>query len=104
MFIISKRAFKFRFPDGSCFRVDRDFMGEVPEYVAEHPLFKLAVEGGEIMTPTTHRDKAIHDADDAAAEAARRHDIRPDAAKPEEVPAEDAKPVKRANKRPKTKA
>jgi hypothetical protein len=70
--------------------------------VANHPLFKAAVAGGDIMTPDTHRDKDIHTAEDRAALAAVKADIRPDAVKPEEVPAENEKPLKKASRRVKT--
>ena len=102
MFIISKRGFKFRFPDGSFYRVDRDFVGDVPGRVAEHPLFKAAVSGGEIMTPDTHKDADIYRAEENAVKAAERADIRPDAVKPGKDTVEDEKPVKRAKKRLKT--
>lgn len=102
MFAIFKKGFKFRFPDGNFWKVGKDYMGDVPAAVANHPLFKAAVAGGDIMTPDTHRDKDIHTAEDRAALAAAKADIRPDAAKPEEVPAENEKPLKKASRRVKT--
>lgn len=102
MFAIFKKGFKFRFPDGNFWKVGKDYMGDVPAAVANHPLFKAAVAGGDIMTPDTHRDKDIHTAEDRAALAAAKADIRPDAVKPEEVPAENEKPAKKASRRVKT--
>lgn len=94
MFIIAKRGFKFRFHDGSVYKIARDHVGEVPDYVAKHPLFIAAVRGGEIMTPDTHRDADIHRAEEVAAEAFKKTDIRPDAVKAEDE-AEAEKPVKK---------
>lgn len=101
MFIIAKKNFKFRFPDGTDYRVKRDYMGDVPDTVAKHPLFVAAVRGGDIMTPNTHSDKSIYKAEKVAAVSAKKADIRPDAVKPEEVPAEELKPVKKASRRSK---
>jgi hypothetical protein len=72
MFAIFKKGFKFRFPDGNFWKVGKDYMGDVPAAVANHPLFKAAVAGGDIMTPDTHRDKDIHTAEDRAALAAAK--------------------------------
>lgn len=101
MFIVSKKNFLFRYPSGEAYRVARDYMGEVPDSLAELPLFKLAVKGGDIMTPATHSDKDIAKADEQAVEAASAADIRPDAPKTEKVPAEDEKPLKKASRRSK---
>lgn len=81
MFIISKKSFKFRFADKGDYEIQRDYMGNVPDHVAAHPLFKLAVKGGDIVAPDTTSDKEIYRADDAAAKAQEAHDIRPDAPK-----------------------
>ena len=82
MFIVSKRSFKFRFKDAESFRIPNEFMGNIPDHVAQHPLFQAAVRGGEIMVPETTADKAIYKSDEEAAEARAAHDIRPDATKP----------------------
>ena len=102
MFIVSKKNFIFRLPDGEFYKVEKDFMGEAPDYLADLPLFKLAVKGGDIMTPATTAEKDIYKADEEAAEAALKADIRPDAPKVDKVPNEAAKPVKRASKRVKS--
>ena len=81
MFIVSKKNFLFRFPDGSTVPVARDFMGEAPDRLAEHPLFQAAVRGGDIMTPESTADKAIYKADDVSKAAQAAADIRPDAPK-----------------------
>ena len=79
MFIVSKKNFIFRLSDGATFQVRRDYMGEVPDYLKEHPLFQAAVRGGDIMVPGSTSDKAVY-AVDAVSEAAQAAaDIRPDA-------------------------
>lgn len=79
MFIVSKKNFIFRLSDGSTFQVRRDYMGDVPDYLQEHPLFQAAVRGGDIMTPESTADKAIYKADDVSEAAQAAADIRPDA-------------------------
>ena len=81
MFIVSKKNFIFRLSGGSTFSVTRDFMGEVPDHLQEHPLFQAAVRGGDIMTPESTADKAIYKADDVSKAAQAAADIRPDAPK-----------------------
>ena len=81
MFIISKRNFKIRRADGDVFRIQRDFVGTIPDDVAEHPLIKSAIACGWIATPDTTADAALIKADAKAAEKAAETDIRPDAVK-----------------------
>ena len=102
MFIVSKKNFIFRLPDGETYRLKKDFMGDVPDYLADLPLFKLAVQGGDIMTPVTTAEKDIYKAEEKAAEAALNADIRPDAPKVDKSTTEAVKPVKRASKRVKS--
>ena len=102
MFIVSKKNFIFRLPDGETYRLKKDFMGDVPDYLADLPLFKLAVQGGDIMTPATTAEKDIYKAEEKAAEAALNADIRPDAPKVDKSTGEAVKPVKRASKRVKS--
>jgi len=102
MFIVSKKNFIFRLPDGGTYRLKKDFMGDVPDYLADLPLFKLAVQGGDIMTPATTAEKDIYKAENKAAEAALQADIRPDAPKVDKSTTEAAKPVKKASKRVKS--
>lgn len=102
MFIVSKKNFLFRYPNGEAYRVNKDYMGEVPDSLAELPLFKLAVKGGDIMMPESHADKDIYKADEKAVKAASAADIRPDAPKVDKSTTEAAKPVKRASKRVKS--
>ena len=79
MFIVSKKNFIFRLSDGAWIQVRRDFMGEVPDRLADHPLFQAAVRGGDIMTPESTADKAVYKADDVSKAAQAAADIRPDA-------------------------
>ena len=101
MFIVSKKNFIFRLPDGTFYKVAKDFMGEAPDYLTDLPLFKLAVKGGDIMTPATTAEKDIYKAEDKAAEAALQADIRPDAVKVDKSTGEAVKPVKKATRRAK---
>lgn len=79
MFIVSKKNFIFRFPDGSTVPVARDYMGEAPDHLQEHPLFQAAVRGGDIMVPGSTSDKAVYAADAVSEAAQAAADIRPDA-------------------------
>lgn len=79
MFIVSKKNFLFRLSDGATFPVSRDYMGNVPDHLADHPLFQAAVRGGDIMTPESTADKAIYAADAVSEAAQAAADIRPDA-------------------------
>ena len=79
MFIVSKKNFIFRFPDGSTVPVARDFMGDAPDHLQEHPLFQAAVRGGDIMVPGSTSDKAVYAADAVSEAAQAAADIRPDA-------------------------
>ena len=84
MFIVSKRNFNFDYFDGTerkRYHVPAEYMGTVPDFLAEMPLFKSAVKGGLILVPDTTADKALHKAEDKAAQAEAAADIRPDAKK-----------------------
>ena len=99
MFIISKRNFKIRRADGETFRIQKEFVGTIPEDVANHPLIQSAIRCGWIATPDTKADAELIKADAEAAQKAAESDIRPDAEKAstdEEKPATGAK--KRARK------
>jgi hypothetical protein len=102
MFVVSKKNFIFRLPDGEFYKLKKDYMGEAPDYLADLPLFKLAVQGGDIMTPATTAERDIYKADEKAAGAALKSDIRPDAPKVDKSTTEAVKPVKRASKRVKS--
>ena len=102
MFIIAKRNYLVRRADGSFYRIEKDYIGEIPEDVAESELVQRAILGGNIAVPGGTKDKELYKADDAAVEQAAEYDIRPDAEKPEmdpEVEAEDTKKSARNKKR-----
>lgn len=80
MFIISKKNFKVRRADGSPYLIRKDFIGEIPEDVANSTLIQSAIQSGSIATPSGHKDKELREADTAAKEAFCESDIRPDAA------------------------
>ena len=77
MFIVAKRNYLVRRADGSFYRIEKDYIGEIPEDVAER-----AIVGGNIAVPGGTKDKELYKADDAAAEQAAEYDIRPDTEKP----------------------
>ena len=95
MFVVSKRNFKFRTPGGD-YTLAKDYMGDVPDFITEHPLFKAAVQSGWIVTPDSHSDSAIYKADEKAVLRAQEADIRPDAKKADKTPAEEEKGLKKA--------
>ena len=102
MFIIAKRNYLVRRADGSFYRIEKDYIGEIPEDVAESELVQRAIVGGNIAVPGGTKDKELYKADDAAVEQAAEYDIRPDAEKPEmdpEAEAEDTKKSARNKKR-----
>lgn len=79
MFIVSKKNFKLRYPDGTVYRIARDYMGEIPEHAANHPLVRLAIKDGSIVTPEGKKDKQVEKAAEVAEATAKEYDIRPDA-------------------------
>ena len=79
MFIVAKRNYLVRRADGSFYRIEKDYIGEIPEDVAESELVQRAIVGGNIAVPGGIRDRELYKADDAAAEQAAEYDIRPDA-------------------------
>ncbi len=82
MFIVSKRSFEVPLPDGSFIRIPRDYIGEIPDAAAQHPLIQGAIKSGWVSTPVTTKDAALYAADAAAEEAEAAADIRPDAEAP----------------------
>lgn len=82
MFIVSKRSFEVPLPDGSLFRIPRDYIGDIPDAAAQHPLIQGAIKSGWVSTPVATRDAALYAADAEAEEAEAAADIRPDAEAP----------------------
>ena len=51
MFIVSKRNYLVIRADGSAYRIKKDYIGEIPEDVAESVLVQRAIQGGNIAVP-----------------------------------------------------
>lgn len=82
MFIVSKRNYMVRRADDSAYLIPKDFIGEIPQDVAESDLVQRAIEGGNIAVPEGKKDKELIEADETAEELVAENDIRPDAEKP----------------------
>lgn len=79
MFIVSKRNYDVRHPDGSLYKIRKDFIGDIPEDVADTRLVQRAIRAGMIFIPSGTADRQLEKADQEAAEKAAANDIRPDA-------------------------
>ncbi len=67
MFILSKRNIELPSPDGSAkHRVDKGFVGSIPDWAADTAYFRALVKDGKIVVPESKKDKDL-----AAAEKAR---------------------------------
>ena len=49
MFIVSKRNYLVIRADGSAYRIKKDYIGEIPEDVAESVLVQRAIQGRQIL-------------------------------------------------------
>ena len=103
MFIVSKRSFEDPLPDGTHFRIPRDYIGEIPDAAAQHPLIQGAIKSGWVSTPVTTKDAALYAADAVAEEAEAAADIRPDAVAEEAEAAADIRPDAEAPKKKATR-
>lgn len=65
MFINSKKNFEICEGEKK-FLIPRDFIGEVPAWVAKHWLVLAAIKDGSIATPKGKKDKALEQADGEA--------------------------------------
>ena len=101
MFIVSKRNYLVIRADGSVYKIKRDYIGEIPEDVAESDLVQRAILGGNIAVPESRRDKELYKADEAAEKLAAEHDIRPDAEKTESDQKAEEDPKKTARNKKK---
>lgn len=59
MFIVSKRNYMVRRADDSAYLIPKDFIGEIPQDVAESDLVQRAIEGGNIAVPEAKKDKEL---------------------------------------------
>ena len=57
MFIVSKRSYAVRLSDGSFYRIPKDFIGEIPEEVAESRLV-AGEEAGRSLEEQPETDEA----------------------------------------------
>lgn len=90
MFIISKKNFLISRKGQEPYPIKKDFVGEIPEEIADHWLIRAAVLDGSIATPQGKKDKDLEAADVKAGEKAAEADIRPDA-KPDQNPKQKEK-------------
>lgn len=75
MFINSKKNFEISEGEKK-FLIPRDYIGEVPAWVAKHWLVLAAIKDGSIATPKTKKDKALEQADTEAEAKADASDKR----------------------------
>ena len=59
MFIHSAKKFLVKRKDGSAFIIRKDFVGEIPDDVAQSKLVQLAIQDGSISTPASKKDKDV---------------------------------------------
>lgn len=57
MFIVSKRNYDVRRPDGSLYKIRKDFIGDIPEDVADTRLVQRAIRAGMIFIPSGTADR-----------------------------------------------
>ena len=91
MFIASKKNFLVRRPDGSTYRIKKDFVGNIPDDVAKSWLVQAAVNSGSIIAPQGTKDRELAQAETVAEQKAQAADIRPDAQETEAAGKKDEK-------------
>lgn len=84
MFITSKKSFEINEGDRR-FTIPRNFIGNIPDWVAGHWLVQAAIRDGSIATPENKADRALEAADAIAGEKAEGYDIRPEEAETADV-------------------
>lgn len=62
MFIVSTKRFKIRRADGSPFLIEKGFVGNIPDDVADEWLIQQAIKEGSISTPDSKADSSIEKA------------------------------------------
>lgn len=95
MFILSKNKFLIPRENSDSYVIPKDYIGEIPEDIADHWLIQAAVQSGMIATPQGSKDKQLEAADEAAADKVDTADIRPDAK--EDLAEEDEKAAGKRN-------
>lgn len=72
MFIMAKRNVILPSPDGSKHHmVQRDFVGDIPDWAAQTPYFQGLVNDGKIVVPDSHKDKDTQAADEKSVKTRR---------------------------------
>jgi len=59
MFICSKAKMSVRLNDGRVFNIPRDYVGEIPEEVANTWFVQAAIKSGDIAVPADKKDANI---------------------------------------------
>lgn len=65
MFINSKINLLVR-NDKEEYKIKKDFIGDIPEWVANSWLVQMAIKSGDVVTPKAKTDKALEQADEKA--------------------------------------
>lgn len=68
MFIFSKKNFIVNRADGSKYRINKGYTGDIPDDVAQSRLVQAAIKGGSIVAPASHSDKDMQAAVEKPAE------------------------------------
>lgn len=63
MFICAKTKMSVRLEDGRVFNIPRDYVGEIPDEVADTWFVKAAIKSGDIAVPAGKKDANIEAAD-----------------------------------------
>lgn len=72
MFIMAKRNIRLPSADGSLsHKVQRDFVGNIPDWATKTRYFKRLVSDGIIVVPESKKDKNLQDADEKPVEIRR---------------------------------
>ena len=48
------------------YKIKKDFIGDIPEWVANSWLVKMAIKSGDVVTPKAKTDKVLEQADEKA--------------------------------------
>lgn len=48
------------------YKIKKDFIGDIPEWVANSWLVQMAIKSGDVVTPKAKTDKALEQADEKA--------------------------------------
>lgn len=65
-FINSKARLSVRLEDGSTYLIPKDYIGEIPDKVAQSWLVQAAIKSGHIAVPMGKSDAALEEADKKA--------------------------------------